>query len=503
MDNHESRSRARLAASVVLLVLIGASLIGAEYLRMNSSAPNTGSSETQTSESVSSNTRASTGSSNATATVTHSNSSVSAYWSPQPYFNASSAYASLGFPTISYSTAYSSPGTDVPYVSSEPNFTLQVKMGTDDYDPGYANILQAPVMGLKEAVTLAADYAKLDPVNYTLAQAVFYPGLASSTGVASDPEWHLFFAQTYADYWIFDFDAGGWPIEADVDALNGSVVLKGATMANLPTPGHYDLNVSSSSALDTVRAINLTDTPALTKNGTVTFMAPLVVLPGLSPNSKWVNASGGSRLAWIIELDYEDLCCSQGGSFAVDAQTGEIIGDFTGSGIGFPMLGYVNSTFVFSTASNMTVSQQTYPLNGSVVGMSGSVLAVFPNVMTVRSGSTASIVLNVSAGEMQNPPSVSFSFSNPFPDSVQNISSSGAPPGVSLQFSNPNLVLQTDRPAETTLLIAVDENAPPGTYFIELQPLQSPASQIVGGNVIDFFLTVWNGVGQWPPPPLD
>jgi len=432
------------------------------------------------------------------STVTSSSYISSNSLSGLPYFNASIVYASLGFPTISYSLV----GTDIPYVSSEPNFTLQVKMGTDDYDPGYANILLAPVMGLKEAVTLAADYAKLDPVNYTLAQAVFYPGLASSTGLVSDPEWHLFFAQTYAGYWIFDFDAGGWPIEADVDALNGTVVLKGAVMANLPAPGHYVLNVSSSTALETVRAINLTDTPALTKNGTVTFMAPLVAFPGLSPNSQWLNASGESRLVWIIGLDHETLCCSQGGSFAVDAETGAFLGDSTLVGIGIVSAGYVNASFVFSTARNMTVSQQTYPLDGSVVGTSGSVLAAFPNVLTVRPGSTASILLNVSAGEMQNPPSVSFSFSNPFPDAVQNISSSGAPPGVSFQFSNPNLVLQTGRSANTTLLISVDEDAPSGTYFIELEPLQSPVSQLVGGNVIDVFLTVWNGVGQWPPPPL-
>jgi hypothetical protein len=41
MDNHEPKSRARLAASVVLLLVIGASLIGAYYLQTNSASTST------------------------------------------------------------------------------------------------------------------------------------------------------------------------------------------------------------------------------------------------------------------------------------------------------------------------------------------------------------------------------------------------------------------------------------------------------------------------------
>jgi len=416
-----------------------------------------------------------------------------------PYFNASAVYASVGFPMI----LYSSSGTFIPYATSEPNFTLQVKLGTLDYYPGYANIL-APVIGLKEAVSLGTAAAKLDPVNYTLAEAIFYPGLASSSGLLSDPEWHLFFEQIYAGYWVLYWDWGCCPIEADVDALNGTVVVKGAPVSNLPEPGRYDLNVSSSTALATVRALNLTDDPALTKNGTVGSMAPYVVFPGISPLTQWVNTSlvGERGLAWIIGLGYETPCCSHGGTFAVDVQTGQFLGDSLIDGISTPpMIGYVNTSLVFSTARNMSVSQETYPLNASAIGRSGSVLAAFPNVLMVRPGSTASIQLNVSAGNMQNPLSVSFSFSSAFRDSVQNVSSSGEPPGVSFQFSNPSLVLSKG-PANTTLLISVNEGAPSGTYFILMQPLQSPASQIVGGNVIFFFLSVWDGVGQWPPPPI-
>jgi hypothetical protein len=70
---------------------------------------------------------------------------------------------------------------------------------------------------------------------------------------------------------------------------------------------------------------------------------------------------------------------------------------------------------------------------------------------------------------MQNPPSFSFSFLNPLPDFIQNISSSGLPPGVTFQFSNPILVLGNS-PINTTPLLSIDKNAPSGTYFIELQP---------------------------------
>ncbi len=435
----------------------------------------------------------------ASTSVTTSSSYISSnVLTSLPYVNGSAVYASLGFPTVSYHST----NTVTPYTPSEPNFTLQVKLGTLDYDPEYANIL-APVIGLKEAVSLAAATARLDPAKYALAEAVFYPGLASTAGLLNNPVWHLYFEQNYGGYWIYYTDFGGWPMEADVDALNGTVTLKEAPLSNLPVPAHYALNVSSSSALATVRAVNLVDEPELTKNGTLSFMAPMVVLPGISPSTQWLNASlkGQSRLVWIIGLDYETLSDSYGGTFAVDAQTGELLGNTTITGMGFPQLGYVTTSFLFSTARNMSVSQQTYSLNASAIGRSGSVLAAFSNVMTVKPGSTGSIQLNVSAGTMQNPPSVSFYFSSAFRDPVQNLSSSGAPPGVSFQLSNPSLVLSKG-PANTTLLISVNEDAPLGTYFILLQPLQSPASQIVGGNVVFFFLSVWDGVGHWPPPPI-
>jgi hypothetical protein len=44
MENQESHSHAKLAASIVLLVVIGASLVGAQYLRTNSASPRTSTS---------------------------------------------------------------------------------------------------------------------------------------------------------------------------------------------------------------------------------------------------------------------------------------------------------------------------------------------------------------------------------------------------------------------------------------------------------------------------
>jgi hypothetical protein len=54
MDNQEPRSRARLAVSVVLLVVIGASLIAAAYLRTNSLSTGTSTSTTTSSQSATS-----------------------------------------------------------------------------------------------------------------------------------------------------------------------------------------------------------------------------------------------------------------------------------------------------------------------------------------------------------------------------------------------------------------------------------------------------------------
>jgi hypothetical protein len=51
MESHETRSRARLAASIILLVVIGASLIGAAYLRIGQSGTRTTSTSSASSTS--------------------------------------------------------------------------------------------------------------------------------------------------------------------------------------------------------------------------------------------------------------------------------------------------------------------------------------------------------------------------------------------------------------------------------------------------------------------
>jgi hypothetical protein len=62
MENQEPRSRAKLAASVVLLVVIGASLIAAAYLRTNSTPTSTSTSTTKGSQSAKSSSTQSQGS---------------------------------------------------------------------------------------------------------------------------------------------------------------------------------------------------------------------------------------------------------------------------------------------------------------------------------------------------------------------------------------------------------------------------------------------------------
>ena len=57
MDNKEPRSRARLAASVVLLVVIGASLVAAAYLRTTPTPTSTSTSTTSSQGATSSSTR--------------------------------------------------------------------------------------------------------------------------------------------------------------------------------------------------------------------------------------------------------------------------------------------------------------------------------------------------------------------------------------------------------------------------------------------------------------
>jgi hypothetical protein len=432
-----------------------------------------------------------TSTSSEAATGTSSSGISSDYRNNQPYLNASKVYASLGYPKITYDDF------ETPYLPSKPNFTLEYD--TKDIGRFHVGAINAPALSLNEATRLAADYAHLDPSNYTLGQAVFVPGTVFNSTLIAGPEWFFYFAAIHDGYWIYDNYGPQWlSVEIAVDAANGAVRHLERDQLNLSNSGQYELGINSSRALESVRASNLTGVPvSLTKNGTVRFMEPRVVIPAQSRSTTWLDTYvSGSKLLWIIELDY----LNQQGVFAVDAVTGNLVAGSSGISIGMQLSGAYYGSVALSTAKNLTVSTQTFKTNGSTIGKSGSVGVEVPNVLTVKPGSSASIQLNYTAFEIVNPSNVTLSLANPLPG-IQGFSSEALPPGVSIQLSKPTIALFGNSTVYATLLISVDRNAPAGTYLIEVGSKYSMPGSEAGTRVL-FFLSVWNGGGEWPPPPM-
>lgn len=227
-------------------------------------------------------------------------------------------------------------------------------------------------------------------------------------------------------------------------------------------------------------------------------MEPRVVMPGEFPGSQWIDSflSGRSQPLWIIELDDSNF----GGTFAVDAGTGALVTGTAGRFFGNPLGGSYYGSVAFSTAKNLAVSEELFQTNGSIVGRLGSVGVVVPDVLIANPGSTSSVQLNYTTFISHNPPNVTLLVVNPL-SGYQNSSSDGSPPGISFQFLRPTLSLVSNSSAYATLSISVDRNAPSGTYLIEVDATY-PSTDLEGRIQLFFFLSIWDGLGQWPPPPM-
>ena len=415
---------------------------------------------------------------------------------------------SLGYPTVTYSS-YS------PYLPSKPNYTMEYQTGGVDFQVGSVG---GDVIGLDQAVNPAAQKAGLNPTNYSLADADFEPGVIINNTLTIHPEWILFFAQVVDGYWLWGtVGNGAVSVQVSVDALNGTTLVpngsspsNGATSpsgSSLPASGQFELVVNSSKALSAVRSSNLSGVPeALSAGGSVSFMSPRVVLFGpQSDNEAFknpVNTSldGFYDLCWVIGLFSPTPEYGYQAIFAVDAQTGKLVSGW--AQMLFPgmqiesVMGSVND----SSASNLAVSQETFQIGGGIIGSSGLLPVTVPDVVVVRPGSTASIGLNFSSTRTEGI-SATLSSTNPLPG-IEALSQSGIPQGVSFQFGPQTLVVPADGSKSTQLLITVDKNAPSETYLIEVNAaLQNPQGNPQGTSEILFFLSVWSGAGQWPPPP--
>jgi hypothetical protein len=404
----------------------------------------------------------------------------------------SAVYANLGYPKVTYSDYFS-------YLPSKPNFTMEYH----GLDFGLEN---ASVIGLNQAVGLAIAGLNLT-VPLQLGYATFYPGTIVNSTLAIHPMWYLFLAAGYDGFWAWgSYGNGAFSAEANVDALNGTIRATniGVDLSNLPTSGHYELDVNSSRALATLRAEGATIKgvpPALTENGTVSFIEPRIVLLGPTSNNVAFqnpldsSLSGQKRLCWVIQL----YSPTYQGTFAVDAETGKLVSGFAQNLAPNTLVETVSGSLDYSSARNLTVSQEVFQVNGSIIGRSGMVPVVVPNVLIIKPGSSSKTDLNFTSSFPDRSMNMSLqSFSNPLPG-LQDLSAEGLPAGVSAQFLTPSVVVPPNGTGAAAISITADENAPPGTYLMELNAAWSSPAGAQSGVI--FLLTVWNGAGQWPPPP--
>ena len=410
-------------------------------------------------------------------------------------------YSSLGYPKVTYN-GYS------PYVPPEPNFTFTYHTPNVYLRVGNAS---APTIGLARAVGLAAHAASLNPSNFSLAEADFVPGDITNRSVSSHPSWGLFFAKSYDGYWEFgSCGNGAYSVFVNVDALNGTARISNSSYCAEPNPlqpGRFELKLNSTEALHVVRAANISGVPVtLGQSGIVNFLEPRVVLFGPSSSNfafqKPLNASlsGMTRLCWIVQTFSPVPDYGYQGTFAVDAKTGELLSAWS-----FPLvpnmhLQFVTGSPIFTSAHNLEVYAETFKIDGNVVGVSGSIPVVVPNVVIARPGSTGTIEMNFSS-TFGNDVNATFSFLNPLPG-LQTLNSNGLPNGVSIQTSGKELTIPANSQALINLIITVDQSTPNATYMISLKATLANSNWAQPNESgVFFFLSIWNGKGEWPPPP--
>lgn len=448
---------------------------------------------------ISSSTTTSSGTSSLTSSTTSSYSTGSQSSAGQAYPNVSAVYANLGYPKVTYSDYFT-------YLPSKPNFTMQYH----GLDLGVEN---ASVIGLNQAVALAIGGLNLT-VPLQLGYATFYPGTIVNGTLAIHPRWYLFLAAAYDGFWTYgSFGDGAFAIERSIDALNGTDpsvnVNSGIDLSSLPSSGHFEIDVNSSRALATLRAEGATinGVPAgLTENGTVSFIEPRIVLIGpTSNNAAFQNPldsslSGQKRLCWVIRL-YSPTPGPAGyqGTFAVDAQTGQLVSGWAERLFPSMHTETVSAALDFSRVNNLAVSPETFQISGSIIGRTGTVPVAVPNALIIKPGSSSEINLNFTSSFLDRSMNMSLqSFSNPLPG-LQDLSADGLPGGVSAQFLTPSVVVPANGTGVATISISADKNAPSGTYLMKLNAAwSSPAG---AQSAVIFLLTIWDGTGQWPPPP--
>ena len=407
-------------------------------------------------------------------------------------------YSNYGYPKITYES-YS------PYFPSAPNYTIDYQRPS--IGRFQIGTLVTPAMNLSEAVGLAASYANLNPQNYTLSMADFEPGLIVNNTLVLDPSWILTFARVYDSFWLYG-SIGNYEssVSTTVDALTGAVrSVQTSDWSLPPTPQNFHLVINSTQALHIVRTTeNFSGVPqALLVNGTVESIEPRIVLLGPTSQNEFfqkplnTSLAGQYRLCWIVDIYSPVPQFGYSGTFAVDAETGQL--DSGDAIMMYPSMQfeYLSSSLNYASASGITVSNETFGISGAMLGNSGTIPVEVQNVVLLKPGSTGRIDLNFSSN-LSYPVTLSFSFSNPLGE-YQSLSKDNLPQGVSIQFSNPAVVVSSDGTAKTTMEISAAPTDTSGTYILEVVAnYESPHS---GSSSTTFMISVWNGVGAWPALP--
>jgi len=417
-----------------------------------------------------------------------------------PYMNEPAVYSSLGYPKLTYNS-YS------PYSPSEPNYTFTY------HTPGvYLHVgnITAPVIGLAQALGLVAKDTRLNSSDFDLASADFDPGDVMNGSVSSDPSWWLFFAESYGGYWLYgECGNGAFSTAVNVDALKGTVSESSASYCAGTTPPigtSFELKTSSAGALSKVRAASLSGVPAaLERNGTITLMEPRIVTFGPSSDNAAfqspLNASysGTTKLCWVIQLYSPVPLWGYQGTFAVDAETGELVTGWAQQLYPATPYSYVLGSPIYSSANDLDVSTEAFQISGEVVGTSGSVPVTIPNVLIAKPGSTGTIALNFSS-TVDSQVNATFSFFNPLPG-FQSLQPKGLPEGVTITTAS-SLSVPGNGQARMNMVISASQSTPTATYLIGLKATLYDANWTQPGETeVYFFLTLWNGNGQWPAPP--
>lgn len=413
-------------------------------------------------------------------------------WLTHPFAPSNPIYIQAGYPKIT--------------LPIQVNYTVRLRTENLTYQVGE---LQAPVTSLDEAIDIAASAAGLDPEKYDLFEANFSPGTIYNETLTRHPHWYLRFARVYQGFWIWG--NAGWnysSVFVEVDGLNGKVTNLWRGELYLPSSGErFELKVSAEQAVETVRRFRGQDIlDVLLENGTVTRLEPRIILLGPESGNAALmeplnsSLSGTKRLYWMIELRSPEPQFGSRGLFLVDAETGELA--VAKSELSFPSMKVrtIKVAIDYLAVEGLTVSEEVFYLEGGILGKEDRLPVIVPNVLTVKPGGSGTIALTLKSVFIDEDVSVSLSMLNPLPG-FQSLATDNTPNGVSIRFEEPQILVPNDREAEVKVNISAEPDSPQKTYLLEIHATYFLGRDKPFHGLTRFFLTVWDGQGEWPEPP--